>query len=82
MVWLLHWFIEKVNWLHSISRGNGVEGSDWSKKSDFLPAITKKIPNHAYQLILQGELFWYHSGHQQVIMGGANARNKVAGWLM
>lgn len=65
-----------------ISRGNGVEGIDWSKKADFLPAIPKKIPNHASQLILQGELFWYQPGHQQAIMGGANARNKVAGWLM
>lgn len=65
-----------------ISRGNGIEGIDWTKKAHFLPAIPKTIPNHATQLILQGELFWYQSGHQQAIAGGANARNKVAGWLM
>ncbi|MFS1539562.1 MAG: hypothetical protein ACL7BU_13745 [Candidatus Phlomobacter fragariae] len=65
-----------------ISRGNGVEGIDWSKKVDFLPAIPKTIPNHAAQLVLQGELCWYRSGHQQAIKGGSNARNKVTGWLM
>lgn len=66
--------LEKV-----ISRGNGLQGEDWTDKARLIPAIPQSIPVQSGPLILQGELYLKMTDHQQATKGGVNARALVAG---
>ncbi|MEM6052821.1 NAD-dependent DNA ligase LigB [Erwinia sp. P7711] len=66
--------------LHSvISRGNGVQGEDWTEKARSIPAIPQSVPDRSGSLTLQGELYLKMNDHQQAAQGGMNARAVVAG---
>lgn len=63
-----------------ISRGDGVQGHDWSRHIPSLGAITRQLPQPV-DLLLQGELYWRLDAHVQARAGSANARGTVAGLL-
>lgn len=63
-----------------ISRGDGVQGHDWSRHIPRLGAITRQLPQPV-DLLLQGELYWRLDAHVQARAGSANARGTVAGLL-
>ncbi|MNO96190.1 DNA ligase B [compost metagenome] len=63
-----------------ISRGDGVQGHDWSRHIPLLDAINRQLPQ-AIDLQLQGELYLRLDGHVQARAGSANARGTVAGLL-
>ncbi|CAI3810508.1 DNA ligase B [Pseudomonas sp. MM221] len=63
-----------------ISRGDGVQGHDWSRHIPLLGAVTRHLPK-AIDLHLQGELYLRLEGHVQAQAGSANARASVAGLL-
>ncbi|QXI38099.1 NAD-dependent DNA ligase LigB [Pseudomonas xantholysinigenes] len=63
-----------------ISRGDGVQGHDWSKHIPQLSAVTRELAQ-AIDLQLQGELYLRLNEHVQARDGGANARGSVAGLL-
>lgn len=63
------------------SRGDGLQGSDWTRPAQAIEAIPKRLPHAPAWVVLQGELYWRLSGHVQADDGGANARSAVAGAL-
>ncbi|RCS29596.1 NAD-dependent DNA ligase LigB [Rhodanobacter denitrificans] len=63
------------------SRGDGLQGSDWTQPAQAIEAIPKRLPHAPAQVVLQGELYWRLPGHVQADDGGANARSAVAGAL-
>ncbi|WP_296235178.1 NAD-dependent DNA ligase LigB [Pseudomonas sp. UBA4617] len=63
-----------------ISRGDGVQGHDWSRHIPRLGAITQQLPQPV-DLLLQGELYWRLDAHVQARAGSTNARGTVAGLL-
>ncbi|TDF85093.1 NAD-dependent DNA ligase LigB [Pseudomonas sp. H9] len=63
-----------------LSRGDGVQGHDWSHHITALGNITRQLPE-PMDLTLQGELYWRLDGHVQSIAGGLGARGKVAGLM-
>ncbi|MEN5037697.1 NAD-dependent DNA ligase LigB [Pseudomonas sp. TWI929] len=63
-----------------ISRGDGVQGHDWSRHIPQLGAIAGQLPQ-AIDLQLQGELYLRLDAHVQALAGSANARGTVAGLL-
>ena len=68
--------------LHSAtSRGDGVQGSDWTQQVQRVPAVPKRLKQAPARVVLQGELVWQLPGHKQASAGGAGARSKVAGAL-
>ncbi|MEQ7919993.1 NAD-dependent DNA ligase LigB [Xanthomonas sp. WHRI 1810A] len=64
----------------AISRGDGVNGQDWTGHAHQIAAIPRHL---AWEktLVLQGELYWSLDGHVQAQAGSLNARSKVAGLL-
>lgn len=62
-----------------ISRGNGLQGEDWTDKARFIPDIPQQVALGASSVTLQGELYLKMTHHQQSLQGGANARATVAG---
>ncbi|CAM3211090.1 NAD-dependent DNA ligase LigB [Xenorhabdus nematophila] len=73
---------EKGQLMRLISRGNGIEGTDWMDKSPFISSIPKLIKHAPEHLVLQGELFWQQKSHRQFTVGSQGARSKVAGLMM
>lgn len=68
--------------LHSAtSRGDGVQGSDWTQQVRRMSAVPKYLKQAPARVVLQGELVWQLPGHKQASAGGAGARSKVAGAL-
>jgi len=63
-----------------LSRGDGVQGHDWSHHIPRLGGITRQLPE-PLDLVLQGELYWRLEHHVQAEAGGASARGTVAGLL-
>ncbi len=63
------------------SRGDGVQGSDWTALAQAIDAIPKRLPRAPARVVLQGELYWRVPGHVQADRGGVNARSAVAGAL-
>ena len=63
-----------------LSRGDGVQGHDWSRHIPYLGSITRQLPE-PLDLTLQGELYRRLDGHVQSAAGGLNARGTVAGLL-
>ena len=62
------------------SRGDGVQGHDWSRHIPQLGNVTRQLPQ-ALDLQLQGELYLRLGQHVQAQAGSANARGSVAGLL-
>lgn len=71
---------EKGRLARLISRGDGVDGHDWSRHLPALGALNQTLPE-PLDLVLQGELFWRLDGHVQATAGSRNARGNVAGLL-
>lgn len=63
----------------AVSRGNGLQGEDWTEKVRLIPGIPHLLTNVPSLLVLQGELFLKMTDHRQHIQGGVNARSVVAG---
>lgn len=63
-----------------LSRGDGVQGHDWSRHIPHLGTISRQLPE-AVDLVLQGELYQRLEGHIQAEAGSVNARGTVAGLL-
>ncbi|OON36984.1 DNA ligase B [Izhakiella australiensis] len=63
-----------------ISRGDGVQGEDWTARASAIPAIPASLPE-PLSLVLQGELFLRMKNHRQAVQGSVNARAQVAGAL-
>ncbi|MGY4491127.1 NAD-dependent DNA ligase LigB [Pseudomonas sp. TE3610] len=63
-----------------ISRGDGVQGLDWTDAAASITAIPAQLPRPV-DLVLQGELYWRYKGHVQATAGSDNARSKVAGLM-
>ena len=63
-----------------ISRGDGLQGQDWSAAARRIPGIVQHLPE-PIDLVLQGELYWRLTDHVQSAHGGLNARSKVAGLM-
>lgn len=63
-----------------LSRGDGVQGHDWSRHIPSLGAITRQLPQPV-DLVLQGELYKRLEGHVQAQAGSLNARGNVAGLM-
>ncbi|MGE7960143.1 NAD-dependent DNA ligase LigB [Pseudomonas sp. NPDC089530] len=64
----------------AISRGDGLQGQDWTTPAQLIEAIPKRLPEPR-DLLLQGELFWRQDRHIQARAGSLNARGQVAGLL-
>lgn len=71
---------QKGRLVRLISRGDGVDGHDWSRHLPALGALNQTLPE-PLDLVLQGELFWRLDGHIQANAGSQNARANVAGLL-
>ncbi|UUE45024.1 NAD-dependent DNA ligase LigB [Pectobacterium aroidearum] len=63
----------------AVSRGNGLQGEDWTEKVRLIPGIPHLLTSVPSLLVLQGELFLKMTDHRQHIQGGVNARSVVAG---
>ena len=61
------------------SRGDGVQGSDWTALAQRIDAIPKRLSHAPPRAVLQGELYWRLPGHVQADAGGVSARSAVAG---
>lgn len=63
-----------------LSRGDGIQGHDWSRHIPFLGGITQHLAQ-PLDLNLQGELYWRLGDHVQSAAGGLNVRGTVAGLM-
>ncbi|WP_233983259.1 NAD-dependent DNA ligase LigB [Pectobacterium versatile] len=63
----------------AVSRGNGLQGEDWTEKVRLIPGIPHLLTDASSSLVLQGELFLKMTDHRQRTQGGVNARSVVAG---
>lgn len=66
----------------AISRGNGLQGEDWTDKVRLIPGVPQSLTGPLANSVLQGEIFWQRPAHMQQTAGGINARSKVAGALL
>ncbi len=64
----------------AISRGDGVNGQDWTASARQIAAIPQRLPE-PLDLLLQGELYWRLTDHVQARAGSLNARSTVAGLM-
>jgi DNA ligase (NAD+) len=65
----------------AVSRGDGLQGSDWTRRVLKIAAVPKRLPHAPARVVLQGELVWRLPGHRQAHDGGMGARADVAGAL-
>ncbi|AIA69060.1 putative DNA ligase [Pectobacterium atrosepticum SCRI1043] len=63
----------------AVSRGNGLQGEDWTEKARLIPDIPHLLSGAPSSFVLQGELFLKMTDHRQYAQGGVNARSIVAG---
>ncbi|POY55897.1 DNA ligase B [Pectobacterium versatile] len=63
----------------AVSRGNGLQGEDWTEKVRLISGIPHLLTDAPPSLVLQGELFLKMTDHRQRTQGGVNARSVVAG---
>ncbi|NDO82342.1 DNA ligase B [Citrobacter sp. NCU1] len=70
------------NLIRAISRGDGLEGEDWTQKVRHIPSVPRTTKGALANSILQGEIFLLQENHIQQRMGGMNARSKVAGMML
>ena len=66
--------------VQAISRGNGVQGKDWTLSARQIAGIPQQLAQPR-DLVVQGELYWHLDGHVQASAGSLNARGNVAGLM-
>ncbi|MCK1790803.1 NAD-dependent DNA ligase LigB [Pseudomonas violetae] len=66
--------------VQAISRGNGVQGKDWTASARQIAGIPQQL-SQPRDLVVQGELYWRLDGHVQANAGSLNARGNVAGLM-
>lgn len=64
----------------AISRGDGMNGQDWTASARLIPVIPRQLA-HPVDLLVQGELYWRLIDHVQATAGSLNARSTVAGLM-
>ncbi|BBP73395.1 DNA ligase B [Pseudomonas sp. Seg1] len=64
----------------AISRGDGVNGHDWTASARKIKAIPQQL-TQPVDLLVQGELYWRLNEHVQARSGSVNARATVAGLM-
>jgi len=64
----------------AISRGDGVQGQDWTPNARKIGAIPQQL-SQPLDLLVQGELYWRLLSHVQASSGSLNARGTVAGLM-
>ena len=64
----------------AISRGDGVQGHDWTPNARKIDAIPQQLRQPVDQVV-QGELYWRLEAHVQACSGSLNARATVAGLM-
>ena len=64
----------------AISRGDGVQGHDWTPNARKIGAIPQRL-RQPLDLVVQGELYWRLLTHIQASSGSLNARGTVAGLM-
>ncbi|WP_434766986.1 NAD-dependent DNA ligase LigB [Pseudomonas triticicola] len=64
----------------AISRGDGVNGQDWTASARRIAAIPQRL-TQPRDLLVQGELYWRLNAHVQSQSGSVNARATVAGLM-
>jgi len=62
----------------AISRGDGIQGQDWTSTARKIGAIPRQL-RQPVDLLVQGELYWRLGAHVQASSGSLNARGTVAG---
>ncbi len=66
--------------VQAISRGDGVQGQDWTTSARQIAAIPQRL-SELQDLVVQGELYWRLTDHVQASAGSLNARGTVAGLM-
>ncbi|WP_077047172.1 NAD-dependent DNA ligase LigB [Pseudomonas sp. KK4] len=64
----------------AVSRGDGVQGQDWTASARQIAAIPQQLAQ-PQDLLVQGELYWRLNDHVQAQAGSLNARSTVAGLM-
>ncbi|WP_053156017.1 NAD-dependent DNA ligase LigB [Pseudomonas sp. Pf153] len=64
----------------AISRGDGIQGQDWTSNARKIGAIPQRLRQRR-NLLVQGELYWRLGTHVQAETGSLNARATVAGLI-
>jgi DNA ligase (NAD+) len=64
----------------AISRGDGIQGQDWTLSARQIAAIPQQL-SQPLDLLVQGELYWRLTDHVQAKDGSLNARATVAGLM-
>lgn len=64
----------------AISRGDGVNGQDWTASARRIAAIPQRL-RQPRDLLVQGELYWRLNAHVQSQSGSVNARATIAGMM-
>ncbi|UVL13867.1 NAD-dependent DNA ligase LigB [Pseudomonas atacamensis] len=64
----------------AISRGDGVNGQDWTASARRIAAIPQRL-RQPRDLLVQGELYWRLNTHVQSQSGSVNARATIAGLM-
>lgn len=64
----------------AISRGDGVNGQDWTVSARNIDAIPQRL-KQPLDVLVQGELYWRLNEHVQARAGSVNARAIVAGLM-
>ncbi|KOY04082.1 NAD-dependent DNA ligase LigB [Pseudomonas nunensis] len=64
----------------AISRGDGINGQDWTVSARQIAAIPRQLAR-PLDLLVQGELYWRLTNHVQAQAGSLNARATVAGLM-
>ncbi|WP_434673012.1 NAD-dependent DNA ligase LigB [Pseudomonas sp. R1-15] len=64
----------------AISRGDGIQGHDWTNTARKIRDIPQRLREPA-DLLVQGELYWRLDDHVQAVSGSLNARSIVAGLM-
>ncbi|MEO6679530.1 MAG: NAD-dependent DNA ligase LigB [Pseudomonas sp.] len=64
----------------AISRGDGINGQDWTASARQIAAIPRQLPQ-PLDVLVQGELYWHLTDHVQARAGSLNARATVAGLM-
>jgi DNA ligase (NAD+) len=64
----------------ALSRGDGVNGQDWTTSAQQIVAIPQTLPQ-PLNMLVQGELYWRLTDHRQAQAGSRNARATVAGLM-
>uniref|UniRef100_A0A923JLX8 DNA ligase B n=1 Tax=Pseudomonas zanjanensis TaxID=2745496 RepID=A0A923JLX8_9PSED len=64
----------------AISRGDGLQGHDWTTNARKIGAIPQQL-HQPIDLVVQGELYWRLLDHVQANSGSVNARGTMAGLM-